>query len=237
VLVGLAVVAIAPWTVRNAVELHAFVPISDETGITLAGTYNPFSANDPHLPYKWHLFSHVALLHHLAHEANGETETQLSGQLTSEALHYIGRHPLAPIEASFDNTLRMLELEGMFAWRASTAALNIREPWASLGVYSFYLLGLLAMAGLATRRGRRAPWWLWAIPVLWWLTIVPVNVETPRFREPIDPFLILLAGCAVSGALERAGSRLRGAPVRSRGRAPELARDKAQLVQMVKRLA
>ncbi len=234
VLVALTCAMIAPWTIRNAVELHAFVPISDETGITLAGTYNPRSANDPQLPYKWHLFSHVTSLHYLAPLSSSETEPQLSSQLTSRALNYITAHPLAPIEASFDNTLRMLELEGTFAWRASTSALNIHEPWPAIGVYSFYALGLLAIAGLFTREVRRAPWWLWLMPVLWWLTIVPVNVETPRFREPLDPFLILLAGCAVSAA---ARLLLGGAPVR-RGRRPaELARDEAQLVKVVKRLA
>ena len=31
---------IAPWTIRNAVELHHFIPVADETGITLRGTYN-----------------------------------------------------------------------------------------------------------------------------------------------------------------------------------------------------
>jgi hypothetical protein len=234
-LVALTCATIAPWTIRNAVELHSFVPISDETGITLAGTYNPRSAHDPQLPYKWHLFSHVKSLHYLAPLSNDETEPQLSSQLTSEALDYIKAHPLAPVEASFDNTLRMFELEGTFAWRASTSALNIHEPWPTIGVYSFYLLCLLAIAGLFTREVRRAPWWLWLMPVLWWLTIVPINVETPRFREPLDPFLVLLAGCALSAAVSRL--RLGRAPVRRRRRPAELARDQAQLVQMVKRLA
>jgi 4-amino-4-deoxy-L-arabinose transferase-like glycosyltransferase len=219
---------IAPWTIRNAVELHSFVPISDETGITLAGTYNPRSAHDPQLPFKWHLFSHVTSLHYLAPLSNLETEPQLSSQLTSEALNYIQSHPLAPIQASFDNTLRMLELEGTFAWRASTAALNIHPPWDTIGVYSFYALGLIAIAGLFTREVRRAPWWLWLMPVLWWLTIVPVNVETPRFREPLDPFLILLAACAVTAAARRLG--LSRPPVGRRGSPTELTRDQAQLV-------
>src|SRR5204862_472046 len=34
---------VAPWAVRNAIELHAFVPVSTETGNTLAGTYNDAS--------------------------------------------------------------------------------------------------------------------------------------------------------------------------------------------------
>ena len=31
---------VAPWTIRNAVELHAFVPVSTQLGSALAGTYN-----------------------------------------------------------------------------------------------------------------------------------------------------------------------------------------------------
>ena len=53
VLVAAAVVMIAPWTIRNADELHRFVPVSDETGITLVGTYNPASAAQRPVPYKW----------------------------------------------------------------------------------------------------------------------------------------------------------------------------------------
>src|SRR5262249_29756983 len=44
VLVVCACVMIAPWTIRNANELHHFVPVSTETGITLVGTYNATSA-------------------------------------------------------------------------------------------------------------------------------------------------------------------------------------------------
>ena len=47
---GLAVLAlataltVAPWTIRNAVELRSFIPISDQAGETVFGTYNPVSA-------------------------------------------------------------------------------------------------------------------------------------------------------------------------------------------------
>ena len=237
-LVLMACLTIAPWTIRNAVELHHFVPIADETGITLAGTYNPTSANTPRVPYKWHLFSHVPSLRYLARESNGLTEVELSNRLEAQAFDYIKAHPLAPIEAGFDNTLRMLELEGTYAWHASADALNLHEPWPTIGVYSLYVVGLLTLVGAFTRRARRAPGWLWALPVLWWLSIVFVNVETPRFREPIDPFFLMLAACAISTALARLGAvlGLSGAPVRRGRRAPELASHDAELVKMVQRL-
>ena len=101
---------------------------------------------------------------------------------------------------------------------------------------SFWVLLAVAIAGWFTAVRREAPGWLWAFPVLYWLSITFVNVETPRFREPIDPFLVLLAACAVATAAHRA-LRLRGAPVRRRRRAPELAGDDAQLVKMVQGLA
>jgi hypothetical protein len=71
--------------------------------------------------------------------------------------------------------------------------------------------------------------------VLYALSIVFVNVETPRFREPIDPFLILLGACAVAGALRLVGLRLGGAPVRGGRRAPGMTGD-GQLVEVVERL-
>ena len=44
---------VAPWTIRNAVELHRFIPISDQAGETVFGTYNAESAADTRVPYKW----------------------------------------------------------------------------------------------------------------------------------------------------------------------------------------
>jgi 4-amino-4-deoxy-L-arabinose transferase-like glycosyltransferase len=212
---------IAPWTIRNAVELHAFVPISDETGITLAGTYNPVSAAFEPVPWKWHLFSHVPEFHHLEHISGRFTEVQLGDKLQTAAFDYIKAHPLAPLEVAFDNTLRMLELEGTYAWQASAKALGIHVKVARVGVWAFYVLAGLALAGIFTAAARRAPRWLWALPLLYALSIVFVNVETPRFREPIDPFLVMLAGCAISAAAERVLG-LRGAPVGRRRRPPKL---------------
>jgi 4-amino-4-deoxy-L-arabinose transferase-like glycosyltransferase len=39
-LVAVALLTMAPWTVRNAVEFGSFVPVSTQLGTVLAGTYN-----------------------------------------------------------------------------------------------------------------------------------------------------------------------------------------------------
>jgi 4-amino-4-deoxy-L-arabinose transferase-like glycosyltransferase len=239
VLVLCACAVIAPWTARNAVELHHFVPVSDETGITLIGTYNATSAASRPVHYKWDLFLKMPEFQAIAKAAHRYDEVGLSDVLQSRALDYIRAHPLSPLDVALHNTLRMFELEGSFAWHASYDAIGLPSRAAGIGVVSFWVLLALAIAGLFTSVRREAPGWLWAFPILYWLSITFVNVETPRFREPIDPFFVLLAACAVATAARRAlvSSGLSGAPVRRRGRAPKLAGHDAELVQMVKRLA
>ena len=99
VLVAATVLTIAPWTIRNALDLHSFVPISDETGITLVGTYNSASAANPRVPYKWRFFAGIPGEHNRLGHAGRFTESQLSSKLTHQALDYIGDHPAAPLAA------------------------------------------------------------------------------------------------------------------------------------------
>jgi 4-amino-4-deoxy-L-arabinose transferase-like glycosyltransferase len=200
---------ILPWTIRNAVELHHFIPVADETGITLRGTYNPASAHFDRLPYKWRFYWSIPQDAAVKRRAFGEREIQLSGQLESRAVHYIGDHPGAPVTVFWSNLRRMLELRGSYAWQQSAHAIGLHRSDARVGVIAFWVLAVLAIAGAFTAAARRAPPWLWAMPLLYALTILFINVETPRFREPIDPFLVLLAGCAVARAAAYLRSRMR----------------------------
>jgi 4-amino-4-deoxy-L-arabinose transferase-like glycosyltransferase len=206
---------IAPWTIRNAVVMHTFIPVSDETGITLVGTYNPASAANPVVPYKWRIFYAIPGERPLIRQESRLTEPQIGDKLQSQALHYIAKHPFSPFVVAFHNTLRLLELEGTFAWHASAAAQSIPTHTAGIGVISFWIVCLLALAGAFSRPVRTAPKWVWGVPVLLALSVVLVNVETPRFRAPVDPFLILLASAGLAAVLGRLGRRLLGdrAPV------------------------
>ncbi len=192
-----AALTVTPWMVRNLVVMGGFVPISSEAGITLAGTYNSTSArSDP--PYRWVYFADVPSLSRYVRLAPQLTELQLSSRLESAALGYVRRHPLAPLSVGLHNTLRLLELEGSAAWRDSAASIGIDLGLAQIGVVSFWIVALLALAGALTRAARDTPRWVWGVPLAMWLSVVLVNAETPRFREPIDPFLILLAACALN---------------------------------------
>jgi hypothetical protein len=233
----MAALTVAPWTIRNAVELHRFIPVSDETGITLVGAYNPDSAAFTPLPYKWRFYFKIRQDAQLMRHAGRLTEPELDGRLLSQAEDYIGRHPLAPLSVGVHNSLRMLELAGPYAYQASATALGLHIGTARIGVFSFWILGVLALLGTLTPVVRRAPGWLWGIPLLFALSVVFINVETPRFREPIEPFLVMLAACALAVAASRAAQRLSGrSPVRGR-RGTALAAHDRQLVEMGERLA
>jgi hypothetical protein len=237
-LLATAALTIAPWTIRNALDLHSFVPISDETGITLVGTYNSASAANPRVPYKWRFFAGIPGEHQRLNHTGRLTEAQLSSKLTHQALDYIGDHPVAPLAAAYHNTIRMLELEGSYAWKASAVAQGIDQSVAHTGVISFYVLAVLALLGVATRRARATPLWVWAAGILMWLSAVAINMETPRFREPVEPFLILLAACALTAAATRASGRLRlrrRAPV-GRDRGAGVAGGAREPVEVIQRL-
>jgi 4-amino-4-deoxy-L-arabinose transferase-like glycosyltransferase len=229
------VLTLTPWLVRDAVELHQFVPVTDEGGYTLVGTYNPGSAAERQIPYKWRVFSKIpgeppSIVH-----PTGLTEPALAGRLERQAFRYIGNHPTAPLAVLYHNTRRLLELEGTFTWEASASSIGIPVATARLAVFSFWALCLLALIGIFTPVARRAPSWLWLVPLLLWLSVALINAETPRFREPIDPFLILLGSCALAQGVGVLAPRL-VAPARRHRGAPVAARP-SQLVEVRQRLA
>ena len=205
-MLAVALLTVTPWLIRDAEVFHHFVPISTEDGITLAGTYNPTSAaSDP--PYRWLYFGSVPSLAGLQRGTHDMTELQLDQKLEHRAASYVGQHPLAPFSVAFHNTLRLLELEGTRTQDISSSSIGLDLNLAHDGVLSFWLLLAIALAGLATRPVRRAlrriPHWFWGVPFVMWLTVVLVNAETPRFREPLDPFLILVAAVALATFLTR----------------------------------
>ncbi|HWC85323.1 MAG TPA: glycosyltransferase family 39 protein [Solirubrobacteraceae bacterium] len=187
---------LAPWTIRNAVVMHRFIPVADEAGFTLAGTYNRLAAADKRIPYHWHFHSTVTRV-----QARRLTEPGLGARLQAAALRYIAHHPVAPLAVLYHNTLRLLDLEGSYPWRASYSNIGAGRGLARVGVAWFWLMAALALLGAATGAARRAPRWLWLGPLLLYLSVVFVNAETPRFRAPIDSFVLLLASLAVARLL------------------------------------
>jgi 4-amino-4-deoxy-L-arabinose transferase-like glycosyltransferase len=206
-MVLVAVAAVTPWTVRNARVLHHFVPVSTQLGSALAGTYNDEARTDPERPASWRSLRHVASYADIFSKVAQTNEAVMEQRLRHRAARYVLDHPTYPAVVAFWETVRGLDLDGREWWRHTAATVSIRPGWADRGVYCFWLFAVLAVAGAFTRAARAAPRFVWAFPALMYLSVVFLVIETPRYRTPLDPFVVLLAALAVVAA----GRRLRAA--------------------------
>jgi hypothetical protein len=202
-----AALTVVPWTVRNAVELDAFVPVSTQLGSALAGTYNSEARADRENPASWRGLRRVDDYQYLFSKVRTTPEPVLEQQLRSASLRFIREHPGYLLTVAWWTSRRMLDLGGM-DWSIHTAAtVSATRGWAIAGVICFWLFALAAIAGAFTRRARAAPWWVWAFPLLMYLSVVLLVVETPRYRTAIDPFIVLLAALALTIRSRSRGAR------------------------------
>jgi 4-amino-4-deoxy-L-arabinose transferase-like glycosyltransferase len=224
-LVAVAALTVAPWTVRNAVELHAFVPVTTQLGTALAGTYNVEARADTHRPASWRSLRRVPELQYLVRTSvwRRTPEATLERRLRAVALRFIADHPGYVPKVVYWNTRRALELAGLTWARHTYSTVSVGPGWADAGVVMFWLCALLAIAGALTRRARRIPFHVAAVPVLLWLSVVVLAFETPRYRTGIDPFVVLLAAVALVAAWDVVRSGSAAGPAR-RPRAASTAR-------------
>lgn len=234
-LVLAALLTIAPWTVRNWIEFHAFIPVSDESGYTLAGTYNHVSRADRKWPAEWIEAEHGASPEYaqILSEAKRErwNEVTYGSHLQAAAIADIKRDPAYVLKVGYWNTIRMFHLGELTLAARNLRDTDIPSGPAVLEISSFPLLAVLALGGLLTRRARRAPLWLWLVPLSLATSVFVTGFI--RFRSPIDPFLVLLAALAVPEGLAyrtRAGSR-----GRQRGELPPPTATPGELPAVVRR--
>jgi hypothetical protein len=196
-----AVLTVTPWMVRNAVALGHLTAISTESGGTLVGTYNGTSRADRSEPATWLGLSHIAGDHTLYREQAAYPETEIDAVLRDDALDFAAAHPAYLASVVWHNTLRLFELDGFDRVRFTAGSIDLPGTPAVAGAIMFYAVALLGLAGAVSPAARRAPRSLWLLPALQFATTVLVIAETPRFRTPLDPFIILLAALTVERAV------------------------------------
>jgi 4-amino-4-deoxy-L-arabinose transferase-like glycosyltransferase len=199
VIVICMLVVVMPWTIRNAEQLHAFIPVSDSPGLALAGTYNPSS---PHYDAEWIPAEVVpAYRHYLTSLPKGSNEADYVARVQGAAESYAIHHPEYVGEVVFWNTVRFFDLRGPrdSNWLAPLI------PWPvkliELSVLSFYILGLVSIYGIITRRIRGVPWALWTFPVLWYASVA-LSSSIIQYRFIVEPFVILLASLTLVSAFD-----------------------------------
>ena len=105
-------------------------------------------------------------------------------------------HPLYVARVFARNTLRLAELTPPSDWRAAGAGLDMPAAAGILTTAWFWMILALAIAGVATGAARGAPRFLWLAAVLMYLSAALV-ISGVRFRMPLEPFVVMLAGVAL----------------------------------------
>ena len=196
-----AALTVAPWTVRNAIDLHAFIPVSTQSGFGLGGQYNATAqhGSPPAVwrpPYEFRefrgLFLHKPPL----------GEVKIDRRLRDSALSYIQDHPLSLLKVAYWNGRRLFALDGTRMERFIAPFLGVRPLLAEAGIYGFLLLAPFAIAGAFTAGARKIPGWIWLIPFVLLISVVFVS-GIQRYRTTADPFFIILAALAVVRLVDR----------------------------------
>ncbi len=209
-----AALTIAPWTIRNAVVFHAFIPISDEAGYTLAGTYDQVSMANHRFPANWVEAEHGASPEYarILREGRREhwNEPTYGSHLQAQALHEIAHHPAYVLKVAYWNAIRMFSVAEIRLARNNLHDTDIPLAPALALMNTAPLLEILAIGGLFDRRTWRVPWWFWLVPLLLLTNLFVTGFL--RFRAPIDPFLVMLDALCLVGLWETRPGRRREPP-------------------------
>ncbi len=196
-----------PWTLRNEDAFGRLLPLGTQSGYTLAGQYNAVAAVPDDFRAAWRVPQEVPGLKPLfAHQ--GIDEAELDAVLRDRALAFAAEHPDHVVAALALNLGRLFDLGPGHSFTTTVSLTEMGVPESQRGLLraSLYALLALAAAGAFVLARRRAgPWWLWLAPVLLLASVAPL-LGPPRYRAPLDPFLILLAGAAIAAWRGRRGA-------------------------------
>jgi hypothetical protein len=206
------IVVVAPWTIRNAVALERFVPISTGGGqVLFAGTYLP-SGGDPERVGEEVLQRHPELAGRLGADPRLE---QILAALAAErypdvesdkALSRMGREQLGN-----DLSEHPLEYAGFVAakiariWSHGPRNVMRRPIWEALH-WALIALGLLGLTLLAHRRR-----WEALVLATTFLSITAISallVASPRRVLVMMPLVAALAGVGAAWLWQSTRSRL-----------------------------
>jgi 4-amino-4-deoxy-L-arabinose transferase-like glycosyltransferase len=216
--IAVAVAVVLPWTVRNALTFHAFVPVSNNVGsvargancelaytgqyrglwVTSVGDANGLSSVDP----QNRCFSGFPI-------RPGVNEAQAAAELRAQGMHFAFDHA-----GSVPGVMlaRLGRTFGLYRFEQQTAFESLEGrnvTWERIGTREFQVLAILAVGGLVVLIRRRRSVWPLAAMVLAVIGTTMLTYGNQRFRASAEPAVILLASVAVVAVGEQLSRRLR----------------------------
>jgi 4-amino-4-deoxy-L-arabinose transferase-like glycosyltransferase len=205
VLAGAAIV-VAPWVVRDAAEFGRLVPVTTSGGIAAAGTYNSASYEDSGTHGAWRDPQIVPEFTPLF-VTPGIDESEVDARLRRKAADFAWQHPGYVATTFAWNLLRLFEVAGGSVVDDRGRVVEDRgigsaDPTPErIGLAIVAILAVLGAVAIVRGRSRgapgaprvpRGPLFLWLVPILMILVAAPI-AGLPRYRLPVDPFLLILA--------------------------------------------
>jgi 4-amino-4-deoxy-L-arabinose transferase-like glycosyltransferase len=192
------VLVIAPWTVRNAIVEHGFIPVAVDDTAAAYGTFNAQAAHDPVWPYAWRPLPPSAVA--LFSPKHPLSDITLHSRLTHLALSYIGAHPISVPEAFFWNGLsRLWDIRHRSRSLAEVAFEGRSRLATNVGLDIYDVLLPLALIGLWRARRRRAVV-LGVLAIALGAALVFTADSGTRYRAPLEPLIVVLACAGALGA-------------------------------------
>lgn len=190
--VGVAVLVVAPWSIRNATLDGPWVPISVQSA-ALYGTFNDDAASDGALPWKWRPVPKRDV--ELFKPANRITDGELYRELNARSFDYIEDHPSSVLKAFVRNGVqRLWDLRPPGQALDDTKYEGRTRSVTAVGLAMYYPLLLLALLGL-----RRLTWpqRLTIGALVGAACVVYLGDAGTRYRAPFEPLIVVLAVAAL----------------------------------------
>jgi len=214
VAVGVAVLTVAPWTIRNAVRLHAFVPISNNIGTAVDGANCDLTYTGAQIGLWRERFSQLGAEARRRPQADACFEGFDIRRRDFEEADVAGFHRRSGVTYARDHlprvplvlAVRELRTWGLYAPRQQFEFESFEgrpRSWQAVGTVMYWVLLPLAVIGAVVLVRRPVRIW----PLL--STAVVVSITTAltygqqRFRSGAEPAIVVLAAVSLV-ALTRA---------------------------------
>ena len=205
---GVAVIVVAPWTIRNAVRFHAFVPVSNNVSTLIDGancdatyggaqlglwreTFSQYGAAARSLPQSRACFEGFDIADPHFDEAKAASAHTHAG--TTYARDHLGSLPKVA-------AVRVLRTWALYApgQQVSFESLEGRpRSWQMRGTVMYWVLLPFAVAGAALLRRRRRLLWPLAATAVTVTLVAAATYGQQRFRIAAEPALLVLAATAL----------------------------------------
>ena len=205
---GVAVAIIAPWTIRNALRFHTFVPVSNNVATLIDGANCDATYNGAQLGLWRETFSQFGNAARSRPQAQAcfegfdiadphFDEAKASNADTRAGLGYARRHlgSLPKVAA-----VRVLRTWGVYApsQQVSFESLEGRpRAWQMRGTMMYWLLAPLAIIGAVVLRRRRRLLWPLAATAVTVTLVAASTYGQQRFRIAAEPAILVLAAVAI----------------------------------------